>query len=447
MKLTKALALFLILTLFCALVGCEKIDLSGGGKDDTPSTENSNSAASSDGTTLTVKTTLRGSDTFRPEGGSSAVADRILSLISDAEEATGLTVSVEIVAKDSLASDFLRLSRVGEKYADIVQTDAMFLAQNYNLGYFLSLQQAGIAPSETGVLRASDGEAYAFRADGWNHPLPTASFLLFYNEKLITDCGAYTPTELAETGHWNWENFEDLCFDVVTQNPEVKAFATPNASETDLVWAILHSAGATYFGQDKAPTIDTQNAINGFAALNRLISSGCTYAVGSHINDTADPTAKLAFINRRTVFYVGNSAEYFEADANSLTENMGEDLRLTSFPAMKNGVAGAVFTQEDTFMGITAKADLTLCKTLLPYLFPTEEAEARKNECIDSYFQNEADGTAYFDLLKKADTHSALYMGDKYSQVEELFLRIVNGGSPKEILSNLQIIFEASMKG
>ena len=425
-------------------MGCEKIDLSGG--KDTSSEETKN-PTSSDETVLVVKTTVRGSDTFRPEGGSSAVADRILAKISAAEQATGKTVVAQIVEKDNLSSDFLRAMRAGEKYADLIQTDAMFLTRHYNAGNLLSLTEAGISPSATGVLKTVDGIAYALRADGWNHPLPTASYLLYYNESIFTDNSFTSPWELLERGQWNWQNFENLCVEIVTANSELRAIATPDAQNPGLVWATLHSAGANYFDKDGNPTLDTQNALNGFSALARLVNSGCTYTVGSYVNNTADATAKLAFINRRTAFYLGNSVEYFDASEDSLSENLGESLRLIGFPALKSGVSGAVFTQEDTFIGIARGANLSLCQAMIPLMFTPEESATSTQSVISSYFQNEDDGHLFFDLLNTADTHSALIMDDKYSLVEELFLRVAGGGSAKEILNNLQSIYEASAKG
>ena len=138
MKVTKILALLLSLVLFCALVGCEKIDLSGGKDTDSDDASSGNGAAAG-GTVLTVKTTLTGDETFRPAGGSSSEADRILAKIAAAEQATGYTVQVEIVSKETLDSDFVRVSRSGGKYADIIQTDAMFISRYFDKGYFISL--------------------------------------------------------------------------------------------------------------------------------------------------------------------------------------------------------------------------------------------------------------------------------------------------------------------
>ena len=446
MKITKILALFLTLVLFCAFAGCEKIDLSGGKSTDTGSS--SGNVSASGGTVLTVKTTLTGSDTFRPEGGSSSDADRILAKIAAAEKATGYTVEVEIVSEDTLASDFVRISRSGGKYADLIQTDSMFISRYFQKGYFISLEEAGLTSSETGTLKTVDGVSYGFRADGWNHPLPTASFLMFYNEKIFTDNGVETPMEIYEDGAWNWVNFVNLC-NLLTQSTttEVCTVAEPTEAEPDLIWASLHAAGAVYFDKDGVCIMDSQNALDGFSALRKFLSSGRTYTVGSYVNSTADPTAQLAFANGHTAFYVGNSSEYFDSSEESLTSALGENLRLLGFPAMKTGISGAVFTQEDTFIGVTAWADKELCQILLPVMFASEEGEDPAEDLISSYFLNETDGEIYADLLKNADTHSALGMTDNFTTVEEFFVRVVQGGSAKEILNNLQTIFNSSAKG
>ncbi len=447
MKVTKILALLLSLVLFCALVGCEKIDLSGG-KDTDSDDASSGNGATAGGTVLTVKTTLTGDETFRPAGGSSSEADRILAKIAAAEQATGYTVQVEIVSKDTLDSDFVRVSRSGGKYADIIQTDAMFISRYFDKGYFISLEEAGLTPSQTGTLKSVDGIAYGLRADGWNHPLPTASFLMFYNEKIFTDSGVESPMEIYEDGAWNWVNLESLC-DLLGKNTtsEICSVSVPTQEEPDLIWATLHAAGALYFDKDGVCVMDSQNALNGFSALRKFLNTGNTYTVGSYINGTADPTAKLAFANGRTAFYVGNASAYFDSASDSLPSALGEDLRLLGFPAMKSGVSGAVFTQEDTFIGVTAWADKELCQKILPVMFAPEEGEDPAKDLIDSYFLNEADGEIYLDLLKNADTHSALGMTDNLPLVEEMFVRVVQGGSAKEILNNLQTIFNSSAKG
>ena len=446
MKLRKFALLLLLVLLFSALAGCEKIDLSGGNSGDDTSSSSGTSAPS--GTVVTVKTLLGGSDAFLPVAGESTRTDDIIAAIRRAERETGLTVEVQTVSRESMVSDFVRLSRAGTKYADLIQADAMFLSRYYGEGYLLSLSDAGVSPSDTGTLTTVDGIAYALRADAWLNPLPTASFLLFYNEKILLDCGLESPAELYEEGVWNWTLFEALCRDVAERNPgEIFAIAEPVAGNTDLIWATLHGAGATYFDKDGVCTMDSRATLDGFAALRQLLTSGAVYRLGSYVNDTADPTAKLAFINRRTAFYVGNASEYFDTSENSLTEALREDLRIIGFPALTNGASGVTFTEDDVFFGITALADKENCNALLGALFSEKDNSALKEEIISDYFYHAQDGEIYFDLLKKADTHSALGMTDNLSMVDEFFLRVAGGGSAKEILNNLQVIFNSPTKG
>ena len=76
MKYLKIPALILLCALLVSLLGCEKLDLSGGkDKDgDLPVSEDA-----SDPRTLTVKTTVTGRDTFRPDEGISPKTDAILA--------------------------------------------------------------------------------------------------------------------------------------------------------------------------------------------------------------------------------------------------------------------------------------------------------------------------------------------------------------------------------
>lgn len=441
MKFSRIFALLLAILLVFSLLGCEKIDLSGGKKPNSGQTAGSSDPANPN--VLTIKTTVSGKETFRPEGGASPKTDRILAQIEKVEKATGCRVDVELVSEEKLSDLFLRACRTGKKYADVIQTDAMFLSRYYDEGYFLSLNAVGLEGSSTGSLKKSDGTAYALRADGWNNPFPTVSNLLFYNEKLLTDRLCETPLELYEAKAWNWVNFEKLCTQVT--DGEVFAIAHPNASETDLVWATLHAAGLTYFSDDGTCTMDSQNGLVGFTKLQTLLNSGVTYRLGSYENAEADPTAKLAFTNRHTAFLVGNSSLLFETDDASLSSCLGEDLRIIGFPSIQRNTTGASFSTNDVFCGITYTANKDLCKKLLPLLFESPEGTNPKKDLSEDYFYHEEDATLYFDLLSSADTDTSLAMTDNRSIVEEYLLQMAKGQlSAKEYLSNLQSLFNAN---
>lgn len=441
MKLSRMFSLFLSTLLLFSLLGCEKIDLSGGKHNG--GNQNAGSPDSSDPGILTVKTTVSGDETFRPEGGASPKTDRILAQIEAVEKAAGVTVDVELVSEEALSDRFLRACRTGKKYADVIQTDAMFLSRYYDEGYFLSLADVGLEASKTGSLKKSDGTAYALRADGWNNPLPTVSYLLFYNEKLLTDRSCETPLELYEGGAWNWVNFEKLCNRVT--DGEVFAIAHPNESNPDLVWAALHAAGLTYFTDAGVCVMDSPQGLTGFSNLQSLLNAGVTYRLGSYENSTADPTAKLAFTNGRTAFLVGNSSLLFETDDSSLSACLKEDLRIIGFPSIRTGTTGAFYSSEDVFCGITSMANKELCKTLLPQLFAPPENGNAVEEMTENYFYHQKDAEIYFDLLASADTDTSLPMTENRSLVEEYFLEIARGQrSAKEYLNNLQSRFNAN---
>lgn len=443
MKLTRICSVLLILLLLCSFSACEKIDLSGGKPSDSPDAPSGEKRSE-----LVVKTTLVGNDAFRPAGSMNPTTERILNQISAAETATGYKVNVEMVSAETLSTAFARACRSGAFYTDVIQTDATFLTTYYAAGYLLPLTKAGLEESETGVLRSPDGTAYALRADGWNNPLPTLSYLLYYNEKILTDSGCETPLELQEAGVWNWEQFEKLCKKVTAANQkEIYAIAEPTREEPALIWATLHGANAKYFKDDGTCVMDSPEALTGFGALKSFLASGVTYALNSEINSTADTTAKLAFTNRRTAFLVENSQLLFASDETSLTQNLQQDLRIIGFPTLNPKAEQAAFAQQDVFCGITDRADVHLCQALLPLLFaPSEEVDS-KAEVIDEHFYHAEDGELYFDLLSSADTDTSLVMGEHRSLVEDFFVQVAKGGSAKEILNNLQIIFNESRKG
>ncbi len=438
-------ALFLSLLLTATLLGCEKIDLSGGKND--PDNQNQNQTDPGDNSVFLVKTTVSGSETFRPEGGLNLKTDAILDLIAKAEKDFGVTIEAEIVSTESLASGFARAVRAGSRYADLIQTEAGFLTQNYNLGYILPLSQVEMQNSVTGVLQTQGGTSYAFRADGWNQPLPTLSYLLYYNQKLLTDNGCETPLELQEAGVWNQTTFLNLCKQITTASQgEVKAIAHPSANETPLIWATLHAAGLKYFDDDGKCVMDSEEGLKGFEHLRSLLTAGVTYRLGSEVSAEADATAKLAFTNRRTAFLVGNSSLLFDTKDTSLTAGLGEDLRIISFPTVSKKQTGVAFTEGDIFFALPKGANTDLCKKILPALFPVD-GTAAKNQVITDYFYHEDDGQLYFELLTSADTETSLTMGENKSLVEDFFLQVANGGSAKEILNNLQTIFNAQKKG
>ena len=143
---------------------------------------------------------------------------------------------------------------------------------------------------------------------------------------------------------------------------------------------------------------------------------------------------------------MGSSDLLFDTGEESLSENLGEDLRILPFPAIESTAAPSAYTRTDLFCGITKAANLSLCKELIPLLFTAEDTTAKDELIRDSFF-HEKDAAIYFDLLKNADTETNLQMTDKYTMVEELFVQIVNGSSVKEYLSNLENIFNTQQKG
>lgn len=444
MKLRRILALTLSFLLVLALFGCEKLDLSGSKK---PSSQGSSGTDVSDPDVLVIKTVLQGSQSLRPEEGASQWTDLLLGQIARVEKETGKTVQVEIVSQESMETGFVRASRSGKKYADLIQAEAPFLSRYYEEGFFLSLVDAGVESSSTGVLKKQDGTAYAFRADGWNHPLPTVSYLMYCNEKLFLDAGLESPLEYQEAGAWNWVNFKKLAKQISAAYPgEVYALAHPTETETDLIWATLHAAGTVYFDDEGVCTMDSAEGLEGFATLRELLTAGITYRLGSAEYNESDPSAKLAFTNRRTAFLVGNSSLLFETDSGSLTENLKEDLRILGFPAIRKGVSQAVYSVPDVFLAVSSQANKELCKELIPLLFAAPEGTDPKANTIENYFYHEEDGELYFDLLASADTDTSFGMGENRSLVESYFYQVANGASAKEYLSNFQTIFN-SQKG
>ncbi len=443
MKWIRIIPLLLSVGILFSLLGCEKIDLSG---DKNPSTQQTDGEPEvSDGTTLIVKTTVTGDDTFRPEGGVSLKGDKILQQIQQTEQTLGVTIDVGIVSEETLQTTFLRACKSGKRYADLIQTDAAFLAQYHNEGYFLSLSEAGLDASVTGSLTTPEGVPYALRADGWNHPLPTASGLIYYNQKLFTEAGCETPLELQEAGAWSWTNFESLCKEITkAYSGEVFALAHPTKEEPDLVWASLHAVGLRYFDQNGTCIMNSETGRDGFYALQSLLSSGVTYRLGSYENNEADPSAKLAFTNGRTALLVGNASLLFETGETSLSENLREDLRVIGFPG-KNGVPFVQFGKNDVFCGIPATANTELCEKVLPTLFAKTEDADFEQEMMEEFFYYETDGESYFDLLKNASTDTSLLFGENRSLVEDYFIQIANGQlSATEYLNNLQLIINAT---
>ncbi len=440
MKFIRIFTLLLMFLLLFSAAGCEKLDLSGSNR---PENSDKGNGPSPKHDVLTVKTTVTGEGAFRPQGGSTPEADRILNQIAEAEKQTGCTVNVEIVTQEALNTAFLRACRANSYYADIIQTDAAFLTRYYKEGYFRSLEEVGMSASQTGSLQAPDGTIFGLRSDNWVNPLPTASYLMFYNQKILSEHDTELPLELYEMGLWNWSNFLKIAESVSEKsNGEIYSIAYPTEEESDLIWATLHASGTVFFDENGTCTMDSEEGLEGFGSLKELFSTGTTYRLGSYTNSTADPTAKLAFINRRTAFLVGNSSLMFETGEESLSENLQEDLRMISFPSVKKGVSGTVFSSQDVFCAVPSTANTDLCRTLLPLLFKSSE-ESVLEETVEKFFYHDRDGTLYFDLLTTTKTDTSLLMTENRPMVENFFLQVVQGSSAKEILSNLQTIFNS----
>lgn len=426
---------FCLLTVLCfsLLAGCQNFGLFAPKQ------------APSDGKTLTVVTTLSGAEAFRPEAGLSPRADRILDQIL-ALEAEGYVISVKTVSEEDLAESLARASRAGTKYADLIQTNALLLTKHYAAGDLISPATVGLEPSASGTLKGLDGTVFAFRAEGWYHPLPTAAYTVLYNESLLQNLGCETPLELYEDDAWDWINFEKLCQRIGSNASGVYALSLPTLDEPDLIWASLHAFDAVYFKADGTCVMDSQAALDGFAALRRLLTGGSAYPLGSYVNDAAEPTAIKAFAQGKTALYVGNSSAYFDQSEDSPSARMGEDLRILGFPSVHNGLSRTAFSDSDVFIGISSMADLELCKTLLPKLF-APVGDDPKGEIVENYFFHEQDAEIYFELLSTAGTDTSLWMTDNRATVENFFVQVAQGGSAKEILDNLEMIFNNPTKG
>lgn len=403
--------------------------------------------AANDGKTLTVKTSVGGAETFRPEAGASVKTDEILAMI-EAAEAKGYTVDVQFVAEASLDEDLIRAGRTETKYADLIQSNALLLTKHYRAGNLISLADAQIEESETGVLRSIDGTAFAFRADGWINPLPTLSHMIVYNESLFTDLGCETPMILYEDDAWDWVNFEKLCYSLCSAKPgEVFATIEPTAAEPELIWALLYASGAEYFDPTGVCTMDSLASRQGFDRLRLMKENGYLYKTASVVNDSAYPNSVQALIHGKIAMVVGNSSVFFDTSESSASAVLGEGLRILPFPGELQEKPLAAFAQDDLFLGVTEHADLALCKTLFDLLFTPEEGTDPYAEFADTYFFHEEDAAIYREYLQTAGSDTSLWMTDNRALVEDHFVQVANGRSPKEVLYNLQQIFNCPTKG
>ena len=430
--LRRIVPLLLVSALFFALCGCEKIDLSG--KTDDP--------AVAEGNEISVKSVVTGEFSFLPDG-SRPGTERILAQFEEAEKACGCKITVEVVTPTALNSALLRSDRAKSRYADLIQTDAETLTLLAAEGRLRYLEDLKLSPSVTGALKLGE-KTYGFRADGWDRPLPSASYMMFYNTALLAALDCDDPAEYWQTGTWDWAHFFALAQKTtqITADGPVYALAAPTEEEKDLMWATLYAAGTEWFSADGRCTMDSAAAVNGFAKLKELSDSRLLYRLLSEESDTADATAKQAFCNRRTAFLVGNASLIYETDENSISEAIGEDLRMIPFPTIPGGRSNTVaFTEQDLFCAIPKYANADLCAKVLPILFSagdTDVTEERKT----AYFFSDADADRYAEALVTAGTDSRMQFGEERKDLSEEYLfNVTLGTSAKEILSNLEQIF------
>ncbi len=113
----------------------------------------------------------------------------------------------------------------------------------------------------------------------WGLPRDVSTFALYINLDLIAEAGADDPRELAASGNWTWDAFEQVAADVAAIGGEVKGYGQSSWWGPYGVW--MQGGGGGFFTDDRgACGLDSAGSVEGLTFLRDLYSGDSVVAYG-----------------------------------------------------------------------------------------------------------------------------------------------------------------------
>ena len=383
---------------------------------------------------------------FFPAPVSSAYGDKILSRYAQTAEKFDCIVNVE-AAVPTIQSLLVGAAASGEKYADLVDTDAYTIYQD--IDYFMPLNDfAGFDLEDPkwgpkGYLETAkfNGANYGFIAYNWGVPYPQYIGNLFFMPSVMAEFELPNPQELYEQKSWTWDKFKEYStkMTVTGATPEENRYGFVISNEMKFPRAFILSNGGNAITFD-----ETQNkyiyGLNDPKAQQALqyIKDMLDQGIGYFTKGDDWQKSALMFKEKKTGFFEAFNKNCFVTGELFLSDGLDEDYAWVPYPNGPIGTYGtstAQFWCTARFLGVVNNSldedELENNSILINYIFSPlegETAESWKDMVKRRFFFDDLSFKYYIELFEGGTTDfSAVAYNSVWIDIPNVYRQIFNG--------------------
>lgn len=398
-----------------------------------------NYTASPEGYDYTILSDLSSMKSLCNLSEDSELSDKLRAHYEKIENDLGCTINLEITS-DAIENGVFRSASGKSMAADLIESDAATVKRLTDGGYVTALEDIpGISADDEKFgldsqkkYLAKDGKTYGIFPLYLGVSAPTYSYVLYYNDGIVSKYSSLSPDILSEQGKWNRENFLKIAKDVTVAEGDNKtyAFITPDVSFPDFIDAAFLSEGITPLkknadgsvscGYEKYKTLKTLDWITDLVTTSRV-----TLGVSGTDADI------YAFAEGKTAFLVSSARTGFSLASDFPQTLLGENMRFASFPSDSRNSVSA-FGKNDTFYAVMTKGKKKIADSaeILDRLFsPMEgdDSDTWKTRLSEMYFYNENDFSSYILSLSSAVDSGFFEISDCADAVREAWTLVIKG--------------------
>lgn len=369
----------------------------------------------------------------------SIISDKLRAHYANIENELGCKINLQITT-DTIESNVFKTSTGASGYADLIETDAYTISRLLNGGFLTAIDDIPGLDASDGKFGlpsqkkffSKDGKTYGIFPIYLGVSAPTYSYVLYYNNDIVSQYSSLSPEILLEQGKWNRENFFQIAKDVTFTDGSKScyAFVTPSVEFPDFIDAALFSSGmyavkkkddgSFYCGYERYKTQQTVDWITKMVSDYRL-----------SVNVSGTDADILNFAEGNTAFLVSSARAGFSLADNFPQSSLGSDMRWISFPSDEN-LNTASFGKHDTFYAVTTqgKKDRADSAQILDHIFSVmdgETDETWKDRLKSTYFFEDSDFANYIFSLENAGNDGILQISDYINGVHEAWSSVING--------------------
>lgn len=394
--------------------------------------------ASSENYEYTILSDLNNLPSLCDVSDDSGLSDRLRAHYAKIEEELGCKIVLQKTA-DAIESNVFKMSTGSEGRADLIETDALTVSRLLKGGYLTALDDIpniNVSDEKFGLdsqknMFLKDGKTYGIFPLYLGVSAPTYDYVLYYNEDIVSDYSALSPSLLYERGQWTLENFSKIANDIVSNgaSDELFAFVTPTAEfpslidaallSEDMLAAVKDGNGKYSCGYERYETISVIDKIKKMVAEDKV-----------SVSVTGDNADIYSFAEGKTAFLVSTARVGFSLDEEFPPSALGKALRWISFPSDKKTVSA--FGKHDTFYAVTTsgKKNLADSSVILDRIFSVMEGDSEeswKESLSERYFFRDGDFDSYISNLENAADDGVLKISDNADGIHEAWASVIRG--------------------